>query len=133
MAPSSISKAYFASSSVKPFGRMVWKSAPHGKIVPLMPSPRTSPPRIGMIRLTPWPKSPATIGAPIVMARLKTYLVCSAGVTDHPNLLVSGEGKLVSNHGFRQPGRQPRKGDQNDQSNEVGRHERKHAPENRGK
>ena len=37
MAPSSSSKAYFASSSVKPFGRMTWKSAPTGKIVPLMP------------------------------------------------------------------------------------------------
>jgi hypothetical protein len=32
-----------------------------------------------MIRLTPEPVSPATMGAPTLMARLKTYLVCSAG------------------------------------------------------
>src|SRR5258707_9540539 len=112
---------------------MVWKSAPHGKIVPLMPSPRSSPPRIGIIRLTPWPKSPATIGTPILMARLKTYWSEAQVPWIIPTYSFQGEGKLVSHHALRQPGRQQRKCDQNDQPNEVGRHERKHAPENSGK
>src|SRR5450631_336989 len=111
MAPSSISKAYLASSSVKPLGRMTWKSAPQGKMVPCMPGPRTSPPRIGTTRRSPWPVSPATIGVPTLMARLKTYLVASCGVIG------------LSSHPLRQPQRQYRKQDQDHQSNEVGHHE----------
>src|SRR6202166_3074263 len=124
-APSSISKAYLASSSVKPLGRMVWKSAPTGKIVPFMPGPWTSPPRTGMTRRTPWPVSPATIGLPTWMARLKTYFVASAGAMGRPS--------LMRHHALRQPGREQRKGDQDQQPDEVGRHERNNALEDGGK
>src|SRR5882757_7591788 len=85
-----------------------------------MPGPRTSPPRIGMMRLSPQPVSPATIGVPTLMARLKTYFVASCGV-------------MLSRHTCRQPQRQYRKQDQDHQPNDVRDHERDHAPENRGK
>src|SRR3954449_5376673 len=120
MAPSSIWNAYFASSSVKPLGRMTWKSAPHGRIVPWMPGPRTSPPRIGIIRRVPQPRSPAMIGVPTFTARLKTYLVASCGAI------------TLSNHPLRQPGRQQWKQNQNHEANEVGHHEGQHADEDRG-
>ena len=71
-----VSKAYFASSSVKPFGRMVWKSAPHREdrsldAVAENLAAEDRDDRAGCHGR--W--SPATIGAPIWMARLKTYLV----------------------------------------------------------
>src|SRR5258707_6637289 len=99
---------------------MIWKSAPQGKMVPLTFSPRTAPPRIGMIRRTPWPRSPATIGAPTVMLRLKAYCVESCGAIGSPD------------HALRQPGCQQREQGQNHQANQVGDHERQNADEDRG-
>src|SRR4051812_45735733 len=100
---------------------MTWKSAPQGKMVPCMSGPRTSPPRIGMTRRTPQPMSPATIGAPILMARLNTYFVESCGVIGS------------ARHACRQPQRQYRKQDQDHQPDQVGHHERDHAAEYGGK
>src|SRR5450759_5185655 len=112
---------------------MIWKSAPNAQTLPFTSSPRTSPPTIGMMRRTPWPISPAEVTPPIWAVMVKTYLVSSAGAMDQSGLLVSGAGTLVSHHALRQPGRQQRKGDQDHQPDQVGRHERDHALEDRGK
>src|SRR5690242_19723656 len=79
-APSSVSSAYFASSSISSLARMIWKSAPDGRILPLMPSPRISPPITGMTRRTPWPISPALMTGPISAVMVKTYRVESTGI-----------------------------------------------------
>ena len=56
------------------------KSAPKAQTLPLIPSPFTSPPMIGMIRRTPVPISPADVTSPIRAVMVKTYLVSSFGV-----------------------------------------------------
>src|SRR4051794_28291150 len=78
---------------------------------------------IGMMRRTPVPISPAEVTSPMRAVMVKTYLVCRTGVIElvHPG-----------HHALRQPGRQQRKRNQNDQPDEVRRHERNHAAEDRG-
>src|SRR5215210_2267939 len=98
-----------------------------------MSAPRTSPPVIGIIRRTPWPISPVVVTPAMWAVMVNTYLVCNAGVIGDPNIRVSGQASLVSHHALRQPGRQQRKHDQDDQPNQIGRHERDHASEDRGK
>src|SRR5665647_251282 len=109
---------------------MIWKSAPNAQTLPLTPSPRTSPPVIGMMRRTPWPISPTDVTPPIWAVMVKTYFVSSTGAMDRPNL--RGKADLV-HHALRQPGRQQRKRDQYHQPHQVGRHERDHALEDGGK
>src|SRR6478609_5460283 len=102
---------------------MVWKSAPNGSTLPVI-APFTSPPRIGMMRRTPMPVSPAVTTSPIFAVMVKTYFVSSAGV-----VIAS---PLLRHHSGRQPGRQQREGDQDHQPHQVGDHERNHALEDRG-
>src|SRR3954453_5740522 len=99
---------------------MTWKSAPPEWIVPLMPSPCTVPPRTGMTRRMPYPRSPATIGVPTLIDRLKTYFVASCGVV-----------MMSSNHPHRQPSGNQREQDQQHETDQVGNHEWQHAFEYR--
>src|ERR1700761_1310269 len=99
---------------------MIWKSAPNGQTLPLMPSPFTSPPVIGMMRRMPEPISPAVVTGPMLAVMVKTYLVSRTGLI------------RLSNHAHRQPGCQQREQDQDHQPDQVGDHERQHADEDRG-
>src|SRR5437016_13088140 len=99
---------------------MIWKSAPKAKTLPLMPTPFTSPPVIGMMRRTPLPISPAVGTSPMRAVMVKTYLVSSCGVIALVN---------PRRHPRRQPGRQQRERDQDHQPDQVRRHERNHAAE----
>src|SRR5215203_2529205 len=99
---------------------MIWKSAPNANTLPLTASPRTSPPRIGMIRRTPLPVSPAVVTSPMRTVSVKTYLVASSGILELPH------------HALRQPQRQYRKCNQDHKADQVGDDERRHALKNRG-
>src|SRR4051794_29325885 len=110
-----------------------------------MPSPCTWPPRIGITRRVPQPMSPAMIGAPTFIARLKTYFVWSTermidpSLNIHPSFRVRrfatprNDGVRSSRHACRQPQRQYREQDQDHQPDQVGYHERDHAAEDRRK
>src|SRR6266540_4230505 len=86
-----------------------------------MPSPFTVPPVIGMMRRTPCPISPADVTPSIWAVMVKTYLVRRTGVIELMN----------PRHPRRQPGRQQRKRDQDHQPDQIRRHERNHAAEDR--
>src|SRR5260363_328374 len=98
---------------------MIWKSAPKGSTLPLIRSPFTSPPMIGMMRRTPVPISPADVTSAIAAVMVKTYLVRSSGLI------------RLTYHALRQPGREQREQDQDHQPDQVGDHERQHADEDR--
>src|SRR5580692_3730324 len=84
-----------------------------------------------MMRRSPVPMSPADVMPATCAVMVKTYWVASTGSMELP-LGFQRAKKSAGHHVLRQPGRQQRKRDQDNQANNIGGDKRQHALENRG-
>src|SRR5437899_2253018 len=105
MAPSSISKAYFASSSVAVRAnglevRTMRKDRALDALAAHLPAQDRNDPPCAIAEV------PGDDRRADLDGKAEDIFVWSAATMDHRNLLVLGEGNLVSHHALRQPGRQ---------------------------